>query len=82
MYRGVAGDLDEITELGCFIVTSENSTHIPSGAYKYGVLEVFGGSAFIGQRYTPHTNTVGNFGEYTRVRYNDTWGSWRFIPYT
>ena len=29
----------------------------------------------------PIANYSGNFGEYTRIRYDDKWGSWRFIPY-
>ena len=81
MFREVAKDIDAITETGYYCVSNGISTNIPPNAYSYGVLEVFGGVPFIGQRYTPHSDYAGNYGEYSRVRYNGTWTSWRFIPY-
>ena len=80
MYRGIANDIDQTLGHGYYVAT-ENSINMPPNAYKYGVLEVFGGDSFLAQRYTPHTNYSGNYGEYNRVRYKETWSSWRFIPY-
>ncbi|WP_300812657.1 pyocin knob domain-containing protein [uncultured Bacteroides sp.] len=81
MYRGIAGDMNNILEVGYYSSVSNITTNYPDKAYTHGVLEVFGGGNFIAQRYTPHANYSGNFGEYTRIRYDDKWGSWRFIPY-
>ena len=81
MYRGVAANIDEIIKNGSYVVSAGASTNLPTDAYSYGVLEVFGGESFIAQRYTPHSDYSGNYGEYSRVRYNGTWTSWRFIPY-
>lgn len=80
MYRGICSDFNTNIELGMYIVNI-NTINRPSNAYSYGVLEVFGGSTFLAQRYTPHANYAGNFGEYTRIRYNNIWENWRFIPY-
>ena len=80
MNRGICSDFNSSLEHGFYAVTN-TTNNIPSNAYSYGVLEVFGSSSFLVQRYTPHANYTGNYGEYTRVRYNDKWGSWRFIPY-
>ena len=82
MYRGVAANIDEIIENGSYVVSAGVSTNLPTDAYSYGVLEVFGGESFIAQRYTPHSNYSGNYGEYTRVRYKEDWGNWRFIAYS
>lgn len=73
MYRGVAGDIDTITDTGFYSIGA-SSTNLPDNAYSYGILEVFGGGSFIIQRYTPHNNYAGDYGEFTRVRYNDKWG--------
>lgn len=81
MYRGVAGDIDTITDTGSYSTGIGATTNLPDNAYSYGILEVFGGGNFIIQRYTPHTNYAGDYGEFTRVRYQNKWGSWRFIPY-
>lgn len=80
MNRGYSGDFNTSLEHGYYAV-SNTTNNIPSNAYSYGVLEVFGASNFLIQRYTPHSNYAGNYGEYTRVRYNNKWGEWRFIPY-
>ena len=81
MYRGLAGDIDTITDTGSYSTGLSATTNLPDNAYSYGILEVFGGGSFIIQRYTPHANYSGDYGEFTRVRYQNQWGSWRFIPY-
>lgn len=80
MYRGVAGDIDTITDTGSYS-TSTVTTNLPDNAYSFGILEVFGGGIFIIQRYTPHANYAGDYGEFTRVRFQNKWERWRFIPY-
>ena len=80
MNRGFCGDFNSSLDHGYYAVSS-TTNNTPPNAYTYGLLEVFGSANFTVQRYTPHANYSGNYGEYTRVKYNDTWGEWRFIPY-
>lgn len=80
MNRDFCGDFNSPLNHGYYAV-SNTTKNTPPNAYTYGVLEVFGSANFTVQRYTPHANYSGNYGEYTRVKYNDTWGEWRFIPY-
>lgn len=81
MYRGTAGNVDDLAIVGYYETRSENTTNLPTGAYYYGILEIFGGGSFLVQRYTPHANYSGKFGEYNRVKFQGVWTDWRFIPY-
>lgn len=81
MLRGIAGDIDSLIESGFYEVRLDQSTNIPPNAYTYGILEVFKSTIFTLQRYTPHSNDSGKYGEYNRIKYNNIWGNWRFIPY-
>ena len=81
MFRGIAGDLDSLIESGYYEVRPDQSTNIPPDAYTYGILEVFKTDMFTFQRYTPHSNSSGKYGEFNRVKLGSSWGNWRFIPY-
>lgn len=81
MFRGIAGDIDSLNESGYYEVRIDQSTNIPPNAYTYGILEVFQSTMFTLQRYTPHSNNSGKYGEYNRVKTKGVWKNWRFIPY-
>lgn len=81
MYRGTAGNVNDLTEEGYYITNAEATTNLPTDAYLYGILELFGGGSFLIQRYTPHANYSAKFGEFNRVKYNGIWADWRFTPY-
>lgn len=82
MYRGIAGDLDKTKENGFWMITNENSTNIPEGTFRYGILEVEKTDKYIIQKFYPTAKgSSPKFGLFIRTFYEIGWGSWNYLPY-
>lgn len=76
-FRGVATDIDLLTESGTYAIVRGTSVGVPSGAYDYGVLVTLNASLFIAQLYIPHYKALGGHNLYSRVWYSSGWKPWQ-----